>query len=160
MMRPSVPSPTGTTLNGVWAVGAGDGWAVGNAGTLLRWNGSTWQPQPALGSQNLLAVFGSAANDVYAVGETGTIFRFDGVSWMPENSHTTDTLYGVWTAGGTAWAVGGNEFETGGSTIVMRQGGTWTVVDPGSVLRLRAVSGLPSGEVWVAGSFGTILHKP
>jgi hypothetical protein len=57
------------------------------------------------------------------------------------------------------WAVGGTQFDTGGSTVVERTG-TWTLVDPGSVLRLRAVSGLPTGEVWIAGASGAILHKP
>src|SRR5262249_49751791 len=153
-------SPTTNELRGVWARTSTDGWAVGDAGTALRWNGTDWVPQPAIGAGTLRAVWGSAVDDVYAVGDGGAIYRFDGRTWAPDGSTTTDDLYGVWGANGVVWAGGGTQFDTGGSTVVERQGGRWTVVDPGSVLRLRAVSGLPSGEVWIAGAIGAILHKP
>src|SRR5262249_19446717 len=53
-------SPTTNELRGVWARTSTDGWAVGDAGTALRWNGTDWVPQPAIGAGTLRAVWGSA----------------------------------------------------------------------------------------------------
>jgi hypothetical protein len=37
-------SPTGTkqVLWGVWVRASDDAWAVGNGGTILHWNGTSW----------------------------------------------------------------------------------------------------------------------
>src|SRR5262249_504809 len=70
-------SRTTNELRGVWARTSTDGWAVGDAGTALRWNGTDWVPQPAIGAGTLRAVWGSAVDDVYAVGDGGAIYRFD-----------------------------------------------------------------------------------
>jgi len=39
---PGVPDPCYTSLYSVSMISATDGWAVGNGGTILRWDGITW----------------------------------------------------------------------------------------------------------------------
>jgi len=73
-------------------------------GTILHWNGSAWAvtATPA----DLIAVHAVAANQVWAAGTAGAIMHWDGTSWTSQASGTTMTLAGVWSAGGSAWAVG------------------------------------------------------
>ena len=40
--RLEAPLPTGYALNGVWGSRASDVWAVGDAGTIVHWNGAVW----------------------------------------------------------------------------------------------------------------------
>jgi hypothetical protein len=55
-------------LNGVWGSGAEDVWAVGDAGTILHWNGHAWAALSGGTTEALSAVWGSGPDDVWAVG--------------------------------------------------------------------------------------------
>ena len=60
---------------GMWGVDANNLWAVGDAGTIIRWNGTAWSAL-ATGTLNpLYGVFCSDANNVWTVGQTGTILK-------------------------------------------------------------------------------------
>lgn len=71
-------------LHAVWGSSASSVWAVGEAGTIVYWNGTQWQakstPQEALAGP-LFDVQGTAANDVFAVGADGVLLRYDGTKW-------------------------------------------------------------------------------
>lgn len=70
---------TATTngLNGVFGSAANNVFIVGNAGTLLRWNGSALLPQNLGGSAgNLYAVWAADATNAWAVGD-GVILQHD-----------------------------------------------------------------------------------
>ena len=69
------PLPQGNTLRGLWVSGASDVWAVGQAGTILHWDGSAWTSVPSGTTNGLLGVWGSGASDVWAVGERGAILE-------------------------------------------------------------------------------------
>ena len=58
----------GRELNAVSMVDAQNGWTVGQRGTLLRWDGSTWTRFAAPTIKDLLAVDMISANDGWAVG--------------------------------------------------------------------------------------------
>src|SRR5678816_2989028 len=66
-------SPQGNALNAVWGSGTNDAWAVGDAGTILHWDGHAWIQIPSTTPRALLAVSGSAPDNVWAVGAVGTI---------------------------------------------------------------------------------------
>jgi hypothetical protein len=154
--------PTGgvaSDLNGVWASGADDAWAVGSYGTILHWDGHAWWSVPAGATSHFSGVWGSAANDVWAVGSSGAIVRWDGTAWArvpnPAAGRSLEGLLGVWGSGPSdVWAVG---YDDG---ILHWDGGAWTLVaiPPGSAPGgLHAVWGSGPGDVWAVGN-ATILH--
>ncbi len=103
-----VPMTSGTTedLNDVWMHSPTLAYAVGDAGTVLQYDGTSWQPLDLGTTSNLLAVWGTGPNDVFVAG-IGIVLRYDGVQWAVS---TTDvgTVNDIWTAGPAApvYAVG------------------------------------------------------
>jgi hypothetical protein len=71
------PLPQGQYLPSVWGSDANNVWAVSDYGVILKWSGSSWDPQVSGTTKNLLAVWGSDANNVWAVGLGGTILKGD-----------------------------------------------------------------------------------
>jgi hypothetical protein len=61
-------------LWGVFAVAAGDVWAVGDAGTITHLSGGSWTQQTISSTANLSRVW-SDGNQVYVVGAAGTILH-------------------------------------------------------------------------------------
>lgn len=74
-------------LNWVFGSSESDLTFVGNEGTILHYDGSTYTMATATTTQDLWGVWGSASNDLWAVGGNGrdednaTILRYDGTSW-------------------------------------------------------------------------------
>jgi photosystem II stability/assembly factor-like uncharacterized protein len=63
-----------------------DGWAVGINDTILRWNGSAWNPVSSPETNKYLqAVSILSANDAWIVGQNGSgtaiILHWDGTQW-------------------------------------------------------------------------------
>jgi hypothetical protein len=76
-----VPSPVTVDLYGVFGFGANDVWAVGEASTVLHWNGDKWTRlstpfDEAWEKPRLLAVWGSSPGDVWIAGN-GTLLHFE-----------------------------------------------------------------------------------
>lgn len=61
---------------------------VGNAGTILRFDGTLWSLQPAPSREDLWGVWGARSDDVWAVGGAGlqdgqaTVLHYDGATWQ------------------------------------------------------------------------------
>jgi len=53
----------------VWGSAANDVWAVGNAGTVLHWDGTVWAPVTVSTTKDLHGIWGSGPNDIWAVGD-------------------------------------------------------------------------------------------
>jgi hypothetical protein len=101
------PQSNGATLQSVWGADAKNVWAVGDGGTIVKWNGSAWSAQPSGTSKDLYGVWGSDASNVWAVGDGGTIVKWNGSAWSAQPSGTSKDLYGVWGSDASnVWAVG------------------------------------------------------
>lgn len=95
-------SGTSENLRGVWMESANLAYAVGNNGTVLRFDGADWNPVDVGTTVQLNAVWGTSANDVWVVGASGTVLHFDGASWTPVDIGAgTLPLNDVWTSGAT-----------------------------------------------------------
>ena len=70
--------------------------AVGVEGTILFFNGATWEPMEGGGLKTLTAVWGTAFNDVYASSFEGDIFHFDGVLWTSMFFDQDTNFWGLW----------------------------------------------------------------
>jgi hypothetical protein len=142
------------TLNAVWGSSSSDIYAVGDSGTILHYDGATWNPMSSPTTESLRGIWGNSWNNVFAVGDGGIILRStNGTSWSVLTSGTTQNLYGVWgSAGDNVFAVGAN------GTILRFNGVMWSTVTTGAFPTLRGVWGSSSSNVFAVGDSGAILH--
>lgn len=72
-------------LYGVWGTSATNIYAVGAAGRILHFDGSSWSAMNSPTRARLSRVAGSGANDIWAAGDT-VLLHFDGTGWKSETS--------------------------------------------------------------------------
>ncbi|MBV9607020.1 MAG: hypothetical protein JO027_18045 [Solirubrobacterales bacterium] len=145
-------------LTGVAFANPSLAFAVGQAGAILRWNGSSWSEDPQsvqVTTSTLNAVAFGSDGQGWAVGGFGTILHFDGSAWSREPLDSQDAganVTSVTVAGADVYAIASGN-------LVMRQAdGTWQRVQSSSLPTpapptgsLKLVSGLPDGGLAVAG---------
>lgn len=158
LVDPTPPRAHHVPLTSVAFDGSSSAVAVGQLGTILRWNGAVWTEDPqsvALTTATLNAVAFGADGQGWAVGAFGTILHFDGNAWSPEQIDADDAGTNV-----TSVAVAGHDvFAVANGNLIERGAdGTWARVDPSQLPApapapgaLRLVSGLPDGGVVAAG---------
>ena len=143
--------------------GGSDGLVVGDAETIVRWNGSKWFAQTSPTDIRLNAVSMVATNDGWAVGDNGTIFNYDGISWAHyETLPSGVNLNGLdMRATNDGWAVGDSPppltSPSGGfPPVILRwNGAAWTPVTPSGVMlgqKLYAVDIVSATESWAVGN--------
>jgi hypothetical protein len=149
--------PVERALYGVWADGK-NAWAVGTAGSVLRWDGASWKSLPlqAAGQSFLHAVHG-AAHSVWIVGDAGLTLTAAAGSFVKVTTPVKTNLLDVWGAADDQfWAVGD------GGVVLRWDGMAWLKVPTGPMggvtQQLRAVWGSAADDVWVVGAESTILH--
>ncbi len=101
-------SPTTQTLNDVSIVSPTSGFAVGNAGFIIRLNGSNWASFQDTGNDVWNGVSMFSGTSGFVVGNGGVIRRFTGGStWAVMTSPVTNNLNSVkMVSVSEAWAVG------------------------------------------------------
>ncbi len=130
------------------------GWMVGQNGTIIRWNGSTWNSISSKTSTHLNGVFFYRSYYGFAVGNSGTIQRWNGEEWENVTSPTSDSLTDVHLfSSSDGWAVGLN------GTIMEWNGSTW---DDGysdvSFGNLRSIDFTTTQDGWAVGDTGKIIR--
>lgn len=143
----AVSSPTDETLYALEIVAADDVWAGGANGTMLHWNGSTWQSVTGFASgmsiqdismvdasYGMATVFKTAASPI---DYEWLLFQWDGSSWS-QVTHSMGRLDGIdllsrtdgwvmtnngfWHWDGTTWTIGdheGNLYSTTSEHLTM-----------------------------------------
>ena len=87
-------------LNAVWCAGPDDVFAVGAAGTILRYDGSAWSAMVyAAAATDLLSVWGSGPDDVFAVGGRSTALHLGSSRWERTIGADGWHTYEVWGSG-------------------------------------------------------------
>lgn len=157
-----VVSPASSNLNAVTGYAANQNnalnpalrWmAVGDAGTVVYFDGSVWvlanthYPNSTLAAANpgnsTLRSITQVGGTFYAVGDAGTIISSaDAINWTMHNSPpvTANNLNGVTYGGGIFVAVGNN-----GTLLTSGDGNTWAVPTPISPNTLPITPAIPSG---------------
>lgn len=163
----NITSPTGNTLRGVWLESLKLGFAVGNAGTILQYNGDVWtsMTSPIITQLNKVTSDTpgvTAPNTIggWAVGQAGVILRYD-TNTNAWTSHaqseviTSQNLNGmlIWDANTAVFAVG----ATG--VILYWNGTVWAVVASGTTEILRGIGYDNQGSLWICGDNGTLLKS-
>lgn len=148
------PLPTGNELVTLWGDRPDNFWAVGSAGTILRWDGNRWVGMAGDRLDDLHGVWGSGSQAVFSVGLRGTIKSWDGHSWSSgASSGTMQHLFGVWGfSSSDVWAVGDQ------GVILHFDGSSWTPSSSEKKENLRRIWGSGPDDIWAVGVAGTILH--
>ncbi len=90
-------------------VSSDDGWAVGRVGTILHWDGTSWNTVTSPTTKSLTSVYMVNANNGWAVGDVGTIIHWDGTSWSEVTSPTSRNLFSIFMVNSDdGWIVGAN----------------------------------------------------
>ena len=153
--------PTDTTLRSLWGTSDADLFIIGDKGTILHFNGSTWTKATPT-SQNLNDIGGNSAGTVFAVGNSywdtsawkATILKSTdaGASWSQADITTDRHLLGVWADASAAIAVGsfGAMLQNTGSS-------DWPSIAGITFNTLNDVWGSSATEVYAVGFNGTIV---
>jgi len=158
--------PTTVDLNAVYMLSASDGFAVGNGGVIIRWNGSVWNALASpVAADDLRGVWLASTADGWAVGDAGIILRWAGAGW---NFYQTspvavqlNEIHG--SSSGQVWAVG-NDPDAGGAvppvTIRWTGGPAWADVSPAGVannVNLQGIFTISTSLAFAVGDSGTLL---
>ena len=146
------PIPQGNHLKSVWGLNANNIYAVGEAGTILHYNGSNWNLMKT-DQSNFEDIWGSSANNIFAVGHDGTIAHYNGSNWSSMTSTTSNDLYGVWgESGSLVFAVGMS------GTVLKYDGNNWSQENSDTSDNLWSIWGSSGTNVLAVGSNGEIIH--
>ena len=77
----STTSPTTEFLHSVFMVDADDGWAVGDNGAIIHWNGAQWSNTTSPTGDFLRSVYMVSSDDGWAVATYGAIIHWNGAQW-------------------------------------------------------------------------------
>jgi len=144
-----VPSVTGENLNAVHAISANDVWVVGEHGTILHWNGSSFSRVNSGTIVGLNDVFATSASDVWVAGDSTVVLHLasDGGWARLAGDAGTGDFTSIW---GTSPA---NMYlaKSNGQSVWRWNGSTWssTAMASGNVSK---ISGTSATNIWAAGS--------
>jgi hypothetical protein len=147
------PMPTAERLRAIWKSGPDDAWAVGDAGTVVHWDGVTWsRPYEGSAEETFSAVWASSPHDVWLGGDQG-IVHFDGKSWSTSfpGIHDVRSIWG--SSADDIWMV-----SNGG--YVRRWNGFMFVSYSAPEISnlIGSVWGSASDNVWAAGTKGQMFR--
>ena len=145
-------------LKGIQMISPTEGWACGDAGTILHTTnaGTTWSLLTMTGADLHQIVFKDASTGI-VVGDNGTVFTTTngGTNWIAKSSSTTLQLRGAGFAGGsTFYAVG----DDGAVVKSTDDGNTWTTLNAGTTERLLSVTAVDQ-NIWVGARNGLMLYS-
>jgi len=170
------PLPQGNPLFGIWGSSSSDVHAVGEGGTILHYDGSTWSGMSSgTTTGELMSVWGSSSSNVFAVGgyswwdgitshSASTILHYDGSSWSEMGSGAPLTLSSIWGSSSSDiyavggywwWSSSGGEYETHSESVILHyDGSSWSPVLADSGYALQAVWGSSSNDIFAVGGWG------
>lgn len=133
-------------LNAITDGTHGAGWAVGDAGVVVRFDGARWVRVSNTSSANLNGVWARSPTQVWAVGDTGTILDCGTSGCTQVTTSFTEDLQDVWGPSASAvWTVG----ESG--RIATYDGSAWAAIASPTATHLYAVHGVSATDLWIGG---------
>jgi C-terminal processing protease CtpA/Prc/photosystem II stability/assembly factor-like uncharacterized protein len=154
------PPPSDYDLQAIWGSSSSDVFAAGDAGTILHYNGQTWNTMTSGASSDLKGIWGISSTDVFAVGYSGTILHYNGQAWNNEFKDNTCQLNSVWgTSSSDVFAVGYMSVAKKVEGLILHfDGKNWTKMDIYADNQMTDIWGFSSTDVFAVGFSGAILH--
>lgn len=145
-------------LRDIWGSSNLDVFAVGDAGTILHYDGSAWSEMLSGTASDLRCLWGTSSYDVFAAGSEGTVLHYDGSTWERISYNPSWDLSGVWgTSKSDVYCVGVDGTSGHEGTAFHYDGSSWRIV-ANADRRLWNVWGSSSTEVFAVGDSGRMLH--
>jgi hypothetical protein len=151
-------------LTSITMVSRDEGWAVGNEGTIMHYDGTGWKEIEEKGTISTNTLFSVQMVPVmggwkgWAVGDGGIILKYDQGEWSEDKSPTSDRLFCVYMSSDKeGWAVGrDNNFH---ATILHYTAASgWTVWSKADGPFLLSVFMVSPDEGWAVGASGIVRH--
>jgi len=138
-----------STLYAVWGFANDDVYAAGEGGTVIHYDGESWQPvkpQPPT-EETLRDIWGASPAHIYMVGQKGVILDYDGQGdWDTVRLKNNDVnLYGVWGNDDEVYVVGWGSSQGDKDQVVYYNGSKWRYLKPGTQLNVDDVWSWPGG---------------
>jgi hypothetical protein len=152
------PSPPAARFAAAWGAGPNEVWAVGESGTVVRWDGGRWSLVDAGVTDDLFSVAGVNGHEVWVAGGKHAR-RWDGSSWSSFDSGLDAFLYGLDAIWGAApddvWGI----MSAPVAGILHYDGHVWskaydTIPENGG---LTQIWGTAANDIWVVGR-GNVVH--
>jgi hypothetical protein len=142
----------GVRFHRVWGTAQNDVWAVGVAGNIVHFDGSTWTVVNTPITTDLTWVSGTGPKDVWAVGPND-ILHWGGSTWQTVPGGNNIGLNAIWPASASeVWAVGAR------GQILRGSPAGFTPVSSGTGKFLYTVWGTSPSDVWAGGETGVLVH--
>jgi hypothetical protein len=162
-------------LNSCWGTSSSDMFFVGDKGTILHFNGTTFSKFPQVTTKHLYRVWGTSHDDVWATGfnqstAQSVLLHYDGSGWTEQDLAQIGDIRPFAHALGEVWAT-----DSAGQKIVVASGslfhrrtanGAWRSdsgliqnrLGDGSFVGLWHVRGNSINDLCAAGDGGFISH--
>ena len=82
-------------LGGVWGSSGSDVYAVGVSGTVVHYDGDSWESLNIGTTKHFQSVWGYSSQDIFVVGWDSSIFYYDGSTWSSMENSVTSQLCDV-----------------------------------------------------------------
>lgn len=142
-------------LQGVWSDGPSNAWAVGEANSILRYNGSAWSAvssvnKPIANTDNYNAVWG-VGSDVWVAGDN-TILHCKATASCAVEASGGGILYSLWGSAAN------NVFAVGAGGRILRYNGTaWSQMASPTNRALARIAGSSASDIWAVGD-SVLMH--
>ncbi|MFT3700455.1 MAG: hypothetical protein QM831_45345 [Kofleriaceae bacterium] len=148
-VEPSIP----LTLRGMSGTDSNDVWAVGEAGTLMHFDGTKWTRVAANTHEEFTCVKSFDRDDVWAA-SWGGVWHFDGTTWT--KTVLTDFWYPYAISGSSSHDIWVAESEGNAHHY---NGSTWTNTVVGSTsTTLYTIWSSAPNNAWAGGNGNTLFH--
>lgn len=140
----------GEVLRAIWGSSGTDVWAAGDAGKLLRYDG-TWTPHGGSTTEGLAAIWGASASEVWIGGISGTLLHFDGTVISSASSGILASILSIYgLSASDVWAGADDK-------ALHFDGTTWQTVSTASK-PVRGIWGATTSQIWAGTISGSVLH--
>jgi len=141
-------------LNAIFFSSATDGWAVGENGTVIRYNGGSWAKvtSPSFTTSPYLDVVANGNSDVWISGYK-VLYHYDGNGWTNSSINGSYFYDMDLLSGSEIWACANGIWKYNGAG--------WANIAGTGLLFGRSISVVNKNEVWVTedGSSGTSIYR-
>jgi hypothetical protein len=159
-----VSSPGHYPLRSIAMSSEQDGWAVGENNEILRWDGQSWQTYaiPGLDDFFYYSIAMSNSDDGWIAGwrlsqnkfgrytQEGILLHWDGSKWSEYKRFDYGLFSISMVASDFGWAVGGNTYDSNGSSLLLHwDGKAWTEFPSPTTLPLHFVWAHDTQDGWL-----------